>query len=260
MSNTNDFSFLISALGNGWLLAIISLILNFAQLIKRQRPAVLECEITDITNLTKINNNIRNKIQIIYNDKKVTNLTLINIIFLNSGTTAIVKPTITISFPNKVNIFGITGNIKKGSFDKFKISGNVLSVTFPYINSYKDHKIKTSIDILCDKTINEQELSISGGGENWSLVMKKESPFLNFWRGDPDFFAIFLGGFYINVFFWGLIIVDEKFPNISKSLESIPNYNYILILCLVLPLIIIILAWRFYLRPFNSFKNQLSNN
>jgi hypothetical protein len=147
---------------------IIGAIYNFK---KRKTPNVVICKDVDKFSLLKISRSVRKNIEVKYKKVTIQNLSRVEIEFYNNGTETIKDLIIQVIFSEKTKVLDVVTDRTSDVIDKKITTENIIKFEIPHLNSYRDHKSKVTVSIVCDGEIDNY--SVQGGGDGWSLKHKK---------------------------------------------------------------------------------------
>jgi len=158
-------SWLLSPGGAGWVFGIISLLILIITRKRDLRPRrVVVQELRRVVPIS-IRENIKDRIKMTFDDRKVESLGQIEASIFNEGKDTITEPEIRIEFAKNIKVIDAT--VPESNNGIAEWAENVVKVKFKFLNARKEHKHAEKVSIITEGRIDG--IRVTGGGEGWSV-------------------------------------------------------------------------------------------
>jgi hypothetical protein len=232
-----------SAVGEGWIFGILSLVSAFIIIIiKRKPPNRIVVEEVRAEKLLEIPDSIKSKVQVHYNSNVITDIGKFEARIYNQGEDPIKAPNLQVNFKKNTVVLDYQfEGVNHKVCCVASIEENTLKVNIPYLNSKKSHKQITKLTVLLSGCPHATD--ISGGGEGWSvkfhgllhkMYTEKVKIFLFivgsiisivipllFW-GNTESLKL-IQGIFLGIFFGGLFASISEFRNFLKAYKDLKS-------------------------------------
>ncbi len=212
MEPKSFLDWLFSAAGAGWTVGIVSLIGLLYTYLVRKRPNKLVCKEVSRTSLVKISKEVRDKIDVSFNNNPVKNLAQVEMDIFNKGSEVIKDISLTVKFSKNTRVLATSFEVVPENLAVTidSIESNQVKIKIPFLNPIRPHKHRIKANIVCDG--DTEKYKVIGSGEGWSvqslrLPSKKESE-KSYWKMMAALFIEILLGWFVFIPFierrWGI--------------------------------------------------------
>lgn len=231
--------------------AWISALVAIGLLVRsRKKPKKLVFREVINTSVVSIWPSVRDKVKMTFDGEPIERLGQIQGEIYNSGSDTIQNPAISLTLSEDSVVLGVL--LTPQDFDTEKIiSRNTVTITFPYLNSVRDHRQIVKVSLLVDGPT--EVIAVKGGGEGWSVRhLSLPSKKAEAYRVLAGFIGLCLGmlgsfcvGFYTHTRARGILgsVAFRDMFLAALSALSIPT---------VLIIAVVIIGWRWLLRMFRE--------
>lgn len=169
MESKGFLDWLFSEAGAGWIFGIVSLIGLLLSLLLRKRPNRLVCKEVGRTSLVKIRKEVRDNIDVSFNNEPVKNLALVEMDIFNKGSEVIRDILLTVKFSKNTRILATSFKVvpENLTVTTDSIESNQAKIKIPFLNPIRPHKHRIKANIVCDGDI--EKYKVIGSGEGWSV-------------------------------------------------------------------------------------------
>ena len=160
---------LFSAAGGGWIVGIASLIGLLYTYLVRKRPNRLICKEVSRTSLVKIGKEVKDKIDVSFNNNPVKNLAQVEMDIFNEGSEVIRDILLTVKFSKNTRVLAKSFKVVPENLAVTTdfIKSNQVKIKIPFLNPIRPHKHRIKLNIVCDGDI--EKYKVIGSGEGWSV-------------------------------------------------------------------------------------------
>ena len=158
-------SWLFSSAGSGWIFGVLSLTALIITRRKDIKPSRIVIEEKRRIEPIVVKKDIKNKISISYDGRKVDELGQIIVDIYNEGNKAITNPSLTIQFPEAIEI--LNGELVNSNSGTVEVDKNTASISFNFLNSIKEHRQVEQLSLVTSGVADK--IKVNGGGEGWSI-------------------------------------------------------------------------------------------
>lgn len=205
-------AWLFSAAGAGWAVGIVAIIGLLYTYLVGKRPNRLICKEVSRTSLVKIRKEVRDKIDVSFNNNPVKNLAQVEMYIFNKGSEVIRDILLTVKFLKNTRILATSFEVipENLAVTTDSIESNQIKIKIPFLNPIRPHKHRIRLNMLCDGDI--EKYKVIGSGEGWSVQSlrfpsKKES-IKSYWKMMAALFIETLLAWFVYVPFierhWGI--------------------------------------------------------
>lgn len=194
-------AWLFSAAGAGWAVGIVAIISLLYTYLVRKRPNRLICKEVSRTSLVKIRKEVRDKIDVSFNNNPVKNLAQVEMDIFNKGSEVIRDILLTVNFSKKTRVLATSFEAIPENLvvTMDSIGSNQIRIKIPFLNPIRPHKHRIKAIIVCDG--DTEKYKVIGSGEGWSvqslrLPSKKESG-KSYWKMMAALFIELLLGWFV---------------------------------------------------------------
>jgi hypothetical protein len=162
-------AWLFSAAGAGWAVGIVAIIGFLYTYLVRKRPNRLICKEVSRTSLVKIRKEVRDKIDVSFNNNPVKNLAQVEMDIFNKGSEVIGDILLTVNFLKNTRILATSFEVipENLAVTTDSIESNQVKIKIPFLNPIRPHKHRIKLNIVCDGDI--EKYKVIGSGEGWSV-------------------------------------------------------------------------------------------
>lgn len=196
MESISFLDWIFSEAGAGWIFGIVTLIGLLLSLYLRKRPNRLVCKEIGRISLVKIRKEVRDKIDVSFNNEPVKNLALVGMDIFKKGSEVIRDILLTVKFTENTRVLATYLEVvpENLAVTTNSIESNQAKIIIPFLNPIRPHKHRIKVNIVCDGDI--EKYKVIGSGEGWSVQLlrlpsKKELK-RRFWIMICGVFIIFL--------------------------------------------------------------------
>jgi hypothetical protein len=159
---------LFSDAGAGWIFGLVSLIVLIISALRRKAIQRVIFQELSRRSLVLISEQIRNKINISFDNQPVENLSQLQANVINGGLDIIKEPTLKIYVPGAKKFLDVSIEGEFGSQSAtFIVNDKNVEIKLPFINPVKQHSHRIIISLLMDGDM--EGLQVRGNGEGWSI-------------------------------------------------------------------------------------------
>ena len=169
MESKSFLDWLFSAAGAGWTVGIASLIGLLYTYLVRKRPNKLVCKEVSRTSLVKIREEVRDKIDVSFNNNPVKNLAQVEMDIFNKGSEVIKNILLTVKFSKNTRVLATSFEVvpENLAVTMDSIKSNQVKIKITFLNPIRPHKHRIKVNIVCDGDI--EKYKVIGSGEGWSV-------------------------------------------------------------------------------------------
>lgn len=169
MESKSFLDWLFSAAGAGWTVGIASLIGLLYTYLARKRPNKLVCKEVSRTSLVKIREEVREKINVSFNNNPVKNLAQVEMDIFNKGSEVIRDILLIVNFSKNTRVLSTSFEVAPENLavTMDSIESNQVKIKIPFLNPIRPHKHRIKANIVCDGDI--EKYKVIGSGEGWSV-------------------------------------------------------------------------------------------
>lgn len=169
MESKSFLGWLFSEAGAGWIIGIVSLIGLLLSLLLRKRPNRLICKEVSRTSLVKIRKEVRDKIDVSFNNNPVKNLAQVEMDIFNKGSEVIRNILLTVKFSKTTRVLAKSFEVvpENLAVTMDSIESNQVKIKIPFLNPIRPHKHRIKANIVCDG--DTEKYKVIGSGEGWSV-------------------------------------------------------------------------------------------
>ena len=169
MESKSFLDWLFSAAGAGWTVGIASLIGLLYTYLVRKRPNKLVCKEVSRTSLVKIREEVRDKINVSFNNNPVKNLAQVEMDIFNKGSEVIKNILLTVKFSKNTRVLATSFEVvpENLAVTMDSIKSNQVKIKITFLNPIRPHKHRIKVNIVCDGDI--EKYKVIGSGEGWSV-------------------------------------------------------------------------------------------
>ena len=169
MEPKSFLDWLFSAAGAGWTVGIASLIGLLYTYLVRKRPNKLVCKEVSRTSLVKIREEVRDKIDVSFNNNPVKNLAQVEMDIFNKGSEVIKNILLTVKFSKNTRVLATSFEVvpENLAVTMDSIKSNQVKIKITFLNPIRPHKHRIKVNIVCDGDI--EKYKVIGSGEGWSV-------------------------------------------------------------------------------------------
>lgn len=169
MEPKSFLDWLFSTAGAGWIVGIVSLIGLLYTYLVRKRPNRLVCKEVSRTSLVKISKEVRDKIDVLFNNNPVKNLAQVEINIFNKGSEVIRDILLTVKFSKKTRVLATSFEVVPENLvvTMDSIGSNLAKIKIPFLNPIRPHRHRIKANIVCDGDV--EKYKVIGNGEGWSV-------------------------------------------------------------------------------------------
>lgn len=185
MESKSFLGWLFSEAGAGWIFGTVASIGLLLSLLLRKRPNRLVCKEVSRTSLVKIRKEVRDKIDVSFNNNPVKNLAQVEMDIFNKGSEVIRDILLTVKFSKNTRVLAKSFEVvpENLAVTTDSIESNQIRIKIPFLNPIHPHKYRIKLNIVCDGDI--EKYKVIGSGEGWSVQSlrfpsKKESE-IRYW-------------------------------------------------------------------------------
>lgn len=173
MESKSFLDWLLSSAGAGWTVGIIALISLLYTYLLRKRPNRVVCNEVGRTSLVKIRKEVRDKIDVSFNNNPVKNLAQVEMGIFNKGSEVIKDILLTVKFLKNTRILATSFEVvpENLAVTTDSIESNQIKIKIPFLNPIRPHKHRIKLNIVCDGDI--EKYKVIGSGEGWSVQSLK---------------------------------------------------------------------------------------
>jgi len=203
MESKSFLDWLFSEAGAGWIFGIVSLIGLLLSLLLRKKPNRLVCKDVSRTSLVKIREEIRDKINVSFNNNPVKNLAQVEMEILNKGSEVIRDILLTVKFSKNTRVLDKSFEVvpENLAVTTDSIGSNQIKIKIPFLNPFHPHKHRIKLNIICDGDI--EKYKVIGSGEGWSVqplgFPGKKEALKNYWKAMAALFIEILFEWFVFV-------------------------------------------------------------
>jgi len=169
MESKSFLDWFFSAAGAGWTVGIVSLIGLLYTYLVRKRPNRLAFKEVSRTSLVKIKKEVRDKINVSFNNNPVKNLAQVETDIFNKGSEVIRDILLTIKFSKNTRVLATSFEVVPENLEVTmdSIKSNQVKIKIPFLNPIRPHNHRIKANIVCDGDI--EKYKVIGSGEGWSV-------------------------------------------------------------------------------------------
>jgi hypothetical protein len=165
----NDFvTWLFSQAGAGWVFGVVSLLVLVTSYLYRRKGRHVVFHELETASLIDIRKEVRDKIKVSYDGRKIHALGFIQGELFNPGFDVIKDCHITLSLQQPAQIIDV---VAVSSLDDCilatTVQDRIATITVPFLNSYRGHRHTVVVAMTYDG--NPEDVTILGSGAGWSL-------------------------------------------------------------------------------------------
>ena len=169
MEPKSFLDWLFSVAGAGWTVGIVSLISLLYTYLVRKRPNKLVCKEVSRTSVVKIRKEVRDKIDVSFNNNPVKNLAQVEMDIFNKGSEVIRHILLTVKFLKNTRVLVTSFEVvpENLAVTMDSIESNQVKIKIPFLNPIRPHKHRIKANIVCDG--DTEKYKVIGSGEGWSV-------------------------------------------------------------------------------------------
>jgi hypothetical protein len=164
------------------------------------------------------------RIRILYGEEPIDMLWMTELRVRNAGNTVISDPNIYVQVDNETKMLGVQLQGVPPSPELEEtcslIRENSVTVAYPYLNPFHEHKQETTIKVLCNR--KPENLTVEGGGRGWSVAFLSSAKKQQIGRRAAKIVLISIFTVFASVILAG--VIATFFPSaqtVSKSLTML---------------------------------------